>query len=292
MNASALPHCHLNGAWLPLEQASISVLDRGFIFGDGVYEVVPVYGGVPFRASQHYRRLVRSLKEVDIAPPWDESGFMALLRGLIEHPGAPQSPNHTVYVQITRGVAPRVHAVPKGLTPTVFAMLQPLVAPSAQELSQGVRCVSAEEFRWGKGHIKSTSLLGAVLAREISAQQQAAETILFRGSELTEGSASNVWVVKNGRVLGVPKDGGVLEGIRYGLIETLCQRLGIGFELRSITRDEVFGADELMLSSASKEVLAVTRLDDAMIGSGSPGPVRQRLYAAYQQAKAETQAQG
>lgn len=287
MNDETLPHCHLNGAWVPLAQASVSVLDRGFIFGDGIYEVVPVYDGVPFRAAEHYRRLVRSLAEVDIPVPWDESAFMALLQGLIEHPGAPASADHTVYLQITRGVAPRIHAAPKGLTPTVFAMLQPLVLPSAQDLAQGVRCVSAAEFRWGKGHIKSTSLLGAVLAREISAQQQAAETILFRGDELTEGSASNVWIVKDGRVVGVPKDGGVLEGIRYGLIETLCQQLGIAFELRPISRAEVFGADELMLSSASKEVLAVTRLDAAIIGSGTPGPIWHRLYAAYQEAKAQ-----
>ena len=286
MRAESVPHCYLNGDWVPLAQASVSVLDRGFIFGDGIYEVVPVYQGVPFRAAEHYRRLVRSLSEVDIPVPMDEAGFMRLLQGLIEHPGAPTAVDHTVYLQITRGVAPRIHAAPKGLQPTVFAMLQPMAPPSSQDLALGVRCVSAEEFRWGKGHIKSTSLLGAVLAREISAQQQATETIMFRGDHLTEGSASNVWVVQQGRVLGVPRDGGVLEGIRYSLIEGLCHDLGLGFELRPITRAEVWGADELMLSSASKEVLAVTRLDDEVIGTGQPGPIWQKLFDAYQQAKA------
>ena len=287
MNDRLTPHCYLNGDWVPLAQASVSVLDRGFIFGDGIYEVVPVYSGVPFRAPEHYQRLVRSLKEVGIPLPFDEKGFTDLLQGLIQHPGAPAATDHTVYLQITRGVAPRVHAAPPGLTPTVFAMLQPLALPNAHDLTHGVRCVSAPEFRWDKGHIKSTSLLGAVLAREISVQQQATETILFRDDWLTEGSASNVWIVQAGRVLGVPKNGSVLEGIRYGLIESLCQQLGLPFELRPISRAEVFAADELMISSASKEVLAVTLLDDARIGPGVPGPIWQRLHAAYQAAKAE-----
>jgi D-alanine transaminase len=281
-------HCHFNGTILPIEQAHVSVLDRGFIFGDGIYEVVPVYGGVPFRAQHHHQRLARSLAEVQIQAPFDSDGFMALLQDLLNHPSTPKLERQMVYMQITRGVAPRNHAMPQGLRPTVFAMVQPMPAPSAKDLAQGVSCVSATEFRWLKGQIKSISLLGAVMARQISVEAGATETLLHRDGFLTEGSSTNVWVAQQGRVVGVPKDAGVLEGIRYGLMQELCQAQGIPFALRPIEWQEVLSADEVMITSASKEVLPVTQLDGQAVGSGLPGPIWMRLHAAYQQAIADS----
>lgn len=282
--------CYLDGEYTALKDARISVLDRGFIFGDGVYEVVPVYGGQPFCFEEHMARLDRSLAELQIANPLTLAQWRGIVMRLVEPGGdAPQA----VYFQITRGVAPRDHAMTRGVHPTVFVMVNPLPPVADAVRAKGVACVSAADFRWQKAHIKSTSLLGAVLARQISVEAGAAETIMFRGEWLSEASSSNVWIVKDGGLVGPPKDNLVLTGIRYGLLERLCAECGIPFALRRISRDEVFGADELLLSSASKEVLPVVTLDGQAIGNGRPGPIYQALYAAYQQAKlSNAQAQG
>ena len=190
-----------------------------------------------------------------------------------------------IYIQITRGVAMRDHIMPPGLTPTVFVTTNRLHIYPEQERAKGVACVTADDFRWKKAHVKSTSLAGAVLARQISADVGATETVMFRDGFLSEAAASNLWVVKDGKLMGTPRDNLVLEGIRYGLFETLCRDAGIGFELRRISRDEVFAADELLVSSATKEVLPVTLLDGQPIGTGRPGPIYQSLYAGYQRAK-------
>jgi D-alanine transaminase len=286
--------CYLNGEIGPLRDASISVMDRGFIFGDGIYEVVPVYGGRPFRFEQHMARLERSLLEVRIPNPHDLAGWRSLVERLIQahaaHEGkSPTELDQFIYLQITRGVAPRDHVMLPGLTPTVFAMVQILKpVPPALRVA-GVACVSADDFRWEKAHIKSTSLLGAVMSRQISADVGAIETVMFRQGHLSEAAASNVWVVRDGRLMGPPKDHLVLEGIRFGLMQELCHRLEIPFELRRISRAEVLVADELLLSSATKEVLAITTLDGRPVGNGplagKPGPVYARLYEAYQVAK-------
>jgi len=282
--------CYLNGEFTAMKDAKISVMDRGFIFGDGVYEVVPVYGGHPFRFAQHMARLDRSLAELRIPNPLTHDEWhdivvkLASDYALHEH-ASPEKLDQLVYIQITRGVALRDHAMPAGLTPTVFVMTNPLKLPSPAQRAQGVACVTAEDFRWSKAHIKSTSLLGAVFARQISVDADAAETVMFRNGFLSEAASSNVWVVKNGKIMGPPSDNLVLEGIRYGLIEEICREAGIAFELRRIGRDEVFAADELLLSSASKEILPITTLDGQAVGSGRPGPVYAKLYAAYQRAK-------
>jgi D-alanine transaminase len=282
--------CYLNGEFGDLREAKVSVMDRGFIFGDGVYEVVPVYGGRPFRFAEHMVRLDRSLSELRIGNPMGPGEWRALVERLIGAYAASlgkssQDVDQLVYIQVTRGVAMRDHAMPQGIAPTVFAMSNRITPPSAADRAQGVACVSAEDFRWKKAHIKSTSLAGAVLARQISVDAGAAETVMFRDGHLSEGAAANVWVVKDGAVLGPPKDHLVLEGIRYGLLEEMCREAGIPFKLRRIARDEVLAADELLLSNASKEVLAVTRLDGRPIGTGQPGPIYEKLYAAYQRAK-------
>ncbi len=288
-NLPSLP-CYLNGEFTQLQNAKISVMDRGFIFGDGIYEVVPVYGGQPFRFAQHMARLERSLAELRITNPMSRAEWATIASKLIadyaQSTGADgQNGDQMIYIQVSRGVAMRDHVMPENITPTVFVMSNKMSVPSEAVRQQGVACVTADDFRWEKAHIKSTSLLGAVFSRQISFDAGATETVMFRDGYLSEAAASNVWVVKNGKLLGTPKDNLVLEGIRYGLIEELCQQQGIGFELRRISRAEVLQADELLLSSASKEVLAITTLDGQPVGNGRPGPVGERLYTGYQLAK-------
>jgi D-alanine transaminase len=286
--------CYLNGEFTPLKDAKISVMDRGFIFGDGVYEVVPAYGGRLFRFEQHMARLERSLAELRIPNPMTRAEWQAMALKLVaahaQSTGTPaESGNQLVYIQLSRGVAMRDHPMLPGLTPTVFAMANTMKLPSAQQREAGVACVTANDFRWEKAHIKSTSLLGAVFARQISVDAGAVETVMFRGEHLSEASSSNVWIVKDGKVMGPPKDNLVLEGIRFGLIEDICRAAGIPFELRRITRDEVLAADEILLSSATKEVLPITLLDGQPVGhgleKGKPGPIYAKLYTQYQRAK-------
>ena len=207
---------------------------------------------------------------------------MALIGGVMQ---ANPMPDQMIYIQVTRGVAKRMHAFPKEVTPTVFIMTNPMSLPPAAATERGVACVTMEDKRWLHCQIKSTSLLGNVLAAQNAAEHGVTEAIQFRDGMLTEASASNVWVVKNGVVAAPPKDNLILEGIRYGLIEELCARFEIPLVARPITRDEVFAADEVLLSSASKEILPVVTIDGKTIGKGVPGPVFQRLYAAYQEAK-------
>ena len=295
--------CYLNGDYTPLKDAKISVLDRGFIFGDGVYEVLPVYAGNVFRFDQHMARLNRSLAELRIPNPLTPVEWPTIASKLIalharemaataskdilkgSENGVLPARDQIIYIQVSRGVALREHVMPPGLKPTVFIMINPMKLPSLQARTQGVACVTAHDFRWEKAHIKSTSLLGAVFSRQISADEGALETIMFRGDNLSEAAASNVWLVKSGKLIGPIKDHLVLEGIRYGLFEELCKANSIPFELRQISKAEVLDADELLLSSATKEVLPVTLLDKVKVGTGLPGPIYAKLYAAYQHAK-------
>ena len=277
------PIVYLNGQLTPLSEAKIPVLDRGFIFGDGVYEVIPMYGRKPFRGTHHIARLFRSLATIGIPNPHDQAQWLALIAQVVEANGLD---DQMIYIQVTRGVAKRAHAFPKEVTPTVFIMTNSMVLPSAQVRAKGVACVTMEDRRWLNCQIKSTSLLGNVLAAQFAAEQEVTEAIQFRDGFLSEASSSNVWIVKNGKLIAPPKDNLILEGIRYGLIEELCADQGIAFEARKITAAEVFTADEVLLSSASKEVLPVVSIDDKPVGKGVPGPIFAALYEAYQAAKA------
>jgi len=273
----------LNGEFLPLDQARIPVLDRCFIFGDGIYEVVPVYARKPFRWRQHLKRLGGSLQAIGIANPRDEAGWTELVHELIaRHPWQDQF----VYIQVTRGVARRDHAFPKDVQPTVFAMSSQFVPVADALRATGVRAISLPDERWLHCDIKSISLLGNVLARQAAVEAQAFECVMFRDGYLTEGSASNIWVVRSNTVFCPPRDRLILEGIRVGLVEELCATAGITLDIRRITREEVQAADELLLTSATREVLSITSLDGKPVGDGRPGPVYEKLYAAYQQAKA------
>jgi D-alanine transaminase len=279
--------CYLNGEYTPLSQAKVSVLDRGFIFGDGVYEVVPVYGGKLFRFDEHMARMERNLGKLRIANPHARDEWLAHCRRLI---GGVPAADQLVYIEVTRGVAMRDHVFPEGISPTVFIMANPMKPPTAEQRHHGVACITARDFRWERGDIKSVSLLGNVLARQMSADKGAMETIMFRDGHLTEASGSNVWVVHEGALLGPPKSEHVLEGIRYDLFKELCEDVGIAYNLRPIPEADVFSADELLLSSATKEVLPVTTLDGEPVGHGAlrgkPGPVYAKLHEAYQRAKA------
>jgi D-alanine transaminase len=278
--------CYLNGDYTPLNQAKVSVLDRGFIFGDGIYEGMPVYGRKLFRFDEHMARLSRGLDKIRIGNPFTSAEWLERCRAVS---AAQASEDQLLYLQVTRGVAPRDHVMPADITPTVFIMANPMKPPSAEQRHRGVACVTARDFRWERGDIKSISLLGNVLARQMSADHGAMETVMFRDGFLTEASASNVWVVHEGAVMGPPKSSHVLEGIRYDLIRELCEEEGIAFNLRPIPEGEVLAADELMLSSATKEVLSITTLDSQPVGHGAlrgkPGPVYARLHEAYQRAK-------
>jgi D-alanine transaminase len=276
------PLVYLNGAMTPLSEAKIPVLDRGFIFGDGVYEVLPIYRRKLFRAEQHMARLFRSLAAIGIANPHSKEEWLDLIAQVVAaHPAEHQM----VYMQVTRGVAKRTHAFPENTTPTVFIMTGPLPTVAAKVREQGAACITIEDKRWLRCEIKSISLLGNVLAAQEAVEHNVVEAIQFRDGFLTEAAASNVWIVKDGALLGPPRDNLILEGIRYGLIEEMCASTDVRFEARRITRDEVFAADEVLLSSASKEVLAVTAIDDQTIGNGVPGPIYKKLYEAYQIAK-------
>lgn len=277
------PFVYLNGTMTPLSEAKVPVLDRGFIFGDGIYEVIPVYGRKLFRPAQHLVRLFRGLAAVSIVNPHTERQWLDLIEEVVRlHPAADQ----LAYIQVTRGVAKRVHAFPNSEpTPTVFIMSNPLIPLPDAARANGVACVSMEDKRWLHCEIKSISLLGNVLAAQNAAANDANETIQFRDGFLTEGSASNVWIVKDGSLLGPPRDNLILEGIRYGLMEELCAADHISFRTQRIARAEVFAADEVLLSSASKEVLPVVTIDGKAIANGKPGPIYKKLYAAYQAVK-------
>lgn len=285
---STLPDvfCYLNGEYAPLAEAKISVLDRGFLFGDGVYEVMPVYGRRIFRFESHMDRLERNLAKLRIDIPLLRAEWLEIARKLISKV---PSEDQSVYLQVTRGVAARNHVMPQHIKPTLFAYSSPAKPISAEDRHHGVACITARDFRWERGDIKSTALLGNVLARQISADQGLVETILLRDGFLTEASASNVWVVKEGALLGPPKSEHVLEGVRVELLKELCEEVGIGYKLRPIPEADLFSADEIMLSSASKEILPVTTLDHQAVGHGAlrgkPGPVYARLFEAYQRAK-------
>ena len=290
MNALPDTLCYLDGEFLPLNQAKVSVMDRGFLFGDGAYEAIPVYQGRLFRFDDHLARFERSLAKLEIEVELDRETWLARLRQVI---AAFPTGDQLVYLQVTRGVAPRSHVVPDGLKPTVFVTTSERSLPTPAQRLQGLACVTARDFRWRRGDIKSTSLLGNVLARKISADQGADETVLLRDDEaggpwLTEGASSNVWVVHEGALLGPAPDEHVLAGVRIELLRELCEETGTAFNLRPVSEADVRSADEVLLSSASKEVIAVTRLDGEQVGHGAlrgrPGPVYARLHEAYQRA--------
>ena len=272
----------LNGELLPLEEAKVPVLDRGFIFGDGVYELVPVYSRVAFRLDEHLARLERSLGEAKIRNPYSRQRWREIVYQLVD---AQPFEDQGVYFQVTRGVAKRDHAFPRDTQPTVFMMANPLVNPPLAQIDAGGAAVSAQDNRWLRCDIKSISLLGNVLARQISADAGAAETILFRDGKLTEASASNVFIVRRGVIVSPPKSSLILPGITYDVVTELARANGMPLEFREVAEAEVRSADEIWVTSSSKEVLAIVSLDGRKVGDGKPGPQFRRMYELYQEFK-------
>jgi D-alanine transaminase len=273
----------LNGKFLPIEQAMVPVLDRGFIFGDGVYELIPVYSRAPFRMEDHLARLERSLAAVRIKNPYAREKWREIILQLVaQQPWEDQA----VYFQVTRGVAKRDHAFPAGVEPTVFVMANPLVNPPRELVEKGGSAVTAVDNRWLRCDIKSISLIGNCLLRQVSADAGAQETILFRDGKLTEASASNVFIVKRGVLLSPPKSNLILPGITYDVVTEIAQAGKIPLEFRDIGEAEVRGADEVWVTSSSKEILAIVALDGKPVADGRPGPLFKRAFQLYQEFKA------
>lgn len=284
--------CYLNGTWTPLIDAKVSVLDRGFIFGDGVYEVISVdtVGGIraPFRAHAHFARLQRSLDAIRIENPLQLQQWLELIAEVIErHPW----PRQLVYVQVTRGVAKRDHPFPAGVSPTVFVTTSPWPPIPSEQIERGVAAVTHVDERWLHCDIKSTSLLGNVLMKQYAIDQGASETVMLREGFLTEGSSTNVSVIKDGVIATPPKTAQLLPGITVDGIAHIAEQHGVRVDVRPIALSELKTADEIWLSSSGRDVLAIVSLDGAMVGveanAGKPGPIYRKMHQWFQQAKLE-----
>jgi D-alanine transaminase len=273
---------YLNGRFLPVADAHVSVLDRGFIYGDGVYELVPVYGREPFRLPHHLARLQRSMDGIGLSNPHSPAQWEAIIRDLVaRQPWADQG----VYFQVTRGVAKRDHAFPQGVPPTVFMMSNPLPTPSREQVERGVAVVTADDNRWHRCDLKTISLLGNVLMRQLAADVGAVETVMFRDGYLTEASASNVLVVRDGVIVVPPKDHLILPGVTYDATMEFAREAGIPLAVQPVSRAQALAADEMWLSSSTKEVLAITTVDGQPFAGGRPGPVFRRMWDLFQAKK-------
>lgn len=287
--AEPLPTCYLNGEYLPLEQARISPFDRGFLYGDGVYEVMPVYGGRPFRLEAHCERLTRSLAEIRMADPRSRAQWCDLFATLIARNGGG---DQYVYWQVTRGAERgRNHAPLPSVPRTVFAFCAPLPLAPPAVLEQGVACVTAPDTRWARCDIKSVALLANVLLRQLAVDAGAAETILLRDGELLEASSSTVHVVIGGELRTPPNSRKILPGTTRGVVEELAVRTGLPCRAAPVTESDLRHAEEIWISAATREVQPVTRLDGQPVGTGRPGPLWRRVYDEFQRWKQELQHQ-
>ena len=269
---------NLNGQWLERDQAQISVFDRGFIFGDGVYEVIPVYGHQPFLADRHVTRLGKSLAEVGITDPLGSAAWLELITTTAQRQDFPQQ---RIYLQVTRGSAPRLHRFPKEPQPTYLIFADPLEIPDVAIAQQGFTAVTHDDFRWLRGNIKSISLLAAVLASEFAAQAGAIETLFVRAGIVTEGATSNIIIAKDDALIAPLVDRRVLAGVTLSFIEECAHTAGCPIQYRDITMAQLQAADEVMISSSTRELAAITTLDGKAVGTGTAGPLFQRLWDIY-----------
>jgi D-alanine transaminase len=275
---------YLNGSFVPMDEARVPVLDRGFIFGDGVYEVVPVYARRAFRIAEHLRRLQYSLDQIKLRNPYSEQEWTRLILELVAR--CPHD-DQSLYLQVTRGVAKRDHVFPKDAVPTVFMMTNRLSTPTPEMVARGVPAITAVDNRWLRCDIKSTALLGNVLMRQLAAEAGANEAIMLRDGQLTEGSASNVFVVVRGVIVSPPKSNLILPGTTYDVVLELAQQAGMPVEVRQVSEAELRAADEIWVTSATREVLAVTALDGKPVGAGAPGTVFRRMHQLFTEFKAK-----
>ena len=274
---------YLNGKFMPIEEACVPVLDRGFIFGDGIYEVIPVYSRKPFRLAEHLNRLQHSLDGIRLKNPFSDTDWKNLLEQVI---AKNEGEDQYLYLHITRGVAKRDHAFPANVPPTVFIMSNPLLPPPAELLVSGASAITATDNRWIRCDVKAISLLPNVLLRQLAVDVHAIETILIRDGFLTEGAASNIFVVKDKMLLAPPKSHLMLPGITYDVVLELAATNKIAHEVREISETEIRTADEILLTSSTKEIMPITFLDNNSVGSGKPGAMFTQLHTLYQQYKA------
>jgi D-alanine transaminase len=274
-----LPICYLNGAYLPLAEAKISPFDRAFLFGDAVYEVVPVYASRPFRLRQHLERLDRSLGAIRMPAPLPHGGWLRICEELISRNSARDA---YLYIQVTRGAEfGRNHAWPEGLKPTLFAYCTGLDALPPSLLEKGVSALTAADIRWARRDIKSTALLGNILLKKLSADAGAFETIMLENGDLTEGSSTTVHAVINGVIRTPPNGHQILPGTTRDVVGELADRLGMRRESTPISEAQLRGADEIWLAFATRGLLPVTKLDGLPVGKGRPGPLFARMSAAF-----------
>lgn len=280
-----LPFSYLNGEFVLLREAKISPLDRGFLYSDGVYEVMPVYAGRPFRFEAHAARLTRSLEGIRMEDPHTRTEWRAILSELITRNGGG---DQYIYWQVTRGAEfGRNHAPLPKIPRTVFAFCAPLPVTSVAVLENGVQCVTAQDTRWAQCDIKSVSLLANILLRQQAVDANAAETILLRDGELMEASSSAVHVVLGGTVVSPPNSRKILPGTTRSAMEEVATAAGIAFRSAAVTEQQLRSADEVWISAATREVQPVTMLDGKPIGSGRPGPLWRRVHDQWNRYKRE-----
>lgn len=265
---------------MPAEKACVSVFDRGFLFGDGVYEVIPVYAGKFFHLAAHLKRLSSSLAEIKLDSPYDEAAWIKILQPLVEKNGGGDL---TVYLQVTRGVANRDHAFPTEACSTAFAMTNPLKPVAEKVLQEGVSAITLADNRWLRCDIKSIALLGNVLLRQQAVEAGATEAILIRDGFVTEGAASNFFMVQNNEIITPPKSNLILPGISRDIVLDLATKYGLNTRESNVTEQILRQADEIWLTSSTKAVLPVTKLDGQSIGSGKPGEIWKQMHNLYQQ---------
>jgi D-alanine transaminase len=281
--AGPLHWCLLNGQRLPLADARISPLDRSFLFGDGIYEVMPVYGGRLFRPRTHLDRLARSAAALRLTNPHSHEQWLAMLQELVDANGGG---DQYVYLQLSRGAdVTRNHAPLPDIPPTVFIYSSPWPVRSERTLREGVACITAADTRWARCDIKSVALLANVLLRQLAVDAGANETILLRDGELMEASASTVHIVRGGRLLTPPNSARILPGTSRSVVEELADALQIPRAAERISEAQLRSADEIWLAAATREVQPVTLLDGRPVGTGVPGPVWRRVYDAWQELK-------
>ena len=273
---------YLNGEFLPLSEAKVPVLDRGFIFGDGIYEVIPAYGHQLFRLEEHLQRLQNSLTAVRIQNPYSAQQWKQMLSKLLENNPAEDS---SVYLQITRGVAKRDHAFPANVKPTVFAMSNPLITTDAKTFNQGVAAITLDDIRWQHCNIKAIALLANILLRQTAIDEGAAEAILVRDGEVTEGAASNIFIASSGIIKTPPKGPHLLPGITRDLIVELAQLKQLPMQEVNFSKAELLAADEIWISSSTKEIMPVVKLNDKAVGNGQPGPLTRKMFDIFQDYK-------
>lgn len=276
---------YLNGKFTALEDASISVLDRGFLFGDGIYEVIPVYAGTPFRFEHHLDRLKNSLREIKIEDPLTAKQWLELTTELIDK-NSPESgyqeSDQSIYLQITRGVAPRDHIFPIQIKPTIFMMSTPLIGSPAEVICNGISAITEVDSRWSRCNIKSINLFANVLHRQSAIEQDAKEAILIKDGVVTEGAASNLFIVKDGTLITPPQSAYLLPGVTRDLVLELARKENIMADESEIKRELLTAADEIFVTSSTKEIVPVTKLNGNLVGDGSVGTVTKKLHLTLQ----------